>query len=291
MDVIALHYSKRNLHILAQMIRERQAIILDYRFDSAPRYGYGRPLHSKLEGIIEKNKDQYKATLQSFLKFKENFLVVPPYQDPTQTTTLPCWHNNFVPGLDAVALYSFLVQHKPKRYFEIGSGNSTRWAKKAITEHNLPTKVTAIDPEPRAEISQICDTLIRKRIEDVDLGIFDQLEENDILFVDSSHCCFMNSDVTVEFLEILPRLKSGVFLEFHDITLPFDYPHDYIERWYSEQYLLAVYLLSSRNYEVVLPNWYVSHTPGYDHILRDLWENPALAGVERHGCSFWIKIT
>jgi hypothetical protein len=287
-ETIAVHYKSPTLRAMADIVREKQAIILDYRIDSTPRYGYGKPLHPQLEEIIKKNKAQYVTTLQSFLQFKENFLTIPT-RNATDESTTPCWINHFVPGLDSVALYSFLALNKPKRYFEVGSGNSTRFARKAISDHNLPTKITSIDPEPRADISKICDKIIRQPLENVDLAVFEELEAGDILFVDNSHRCLMNSDVTVVFLEILPRLKPGVLLEIHDITLPWDYPRSYIERYYSEQYLLAVLLLASRDWEVVLPNWYVSRTPEYSQVLDPLWKDPALAGVETHGCSFWMR--
>lgn len=44
-----------------------------------------------------------------------------------------------------------------------------------------------------------------------------------MVFVNNSHRPFMNSDVAVVMLYILPRLKPGVWVEFHDIFLPFDY--------------------------------------------------------------------
>jgi hypothetical protein len=289
METIAVHYHSPTLRAMADIVREKQAIILDYPIKSSPRYGYGKPLHLKLEEIISKNKVQYVDRLKSFLRFKENFLAIPIRNTSTDAAT-PCWMNNFIPGLDAVALYSFLALEKPERYFEVGSGNSTRFARKAILDHKLPTKITSIDPEPRAEINKICDTVVRKPVEDVDLTVFDELEANDILFIDNSHRCFMNSDVTVVFLEVLPRLKPGVLIEIHDIALPWDYSHGYIERYYSEQYLLAVLLLASRDCEIILPNGYLSEKPDFKHILDPLWTEPAMKGVETHGCSFWMKM-
>jgi hypothetical protein len=77
-----------------------------------------------------------------------------------------------------------------------------------------------LDPEPRAQIDALCDTSIRRRLEDCDLSMFDQLEAGDILFFDGSHRVFTNSDVTVFFLELMPRLKPGVIVHIHDIFLP-----------------------------------------------------------------------
>ncbi|MCY7410548.1 MAG: class I SAM-dependent methyltransferase [Chitinophagales bacterium] len=114
---------------------------------------------------------------------------------------------------------------KPKIYVEIGSGNSTMVARKAIEDHQLKTKIISIDPYPRASIDNLADTLIRKPIENLsDYNFIDELNENDILFIDNSHRSLPNSNVTVCFLEIIPRIKKGVLIHIHDIYLPYDYP-------------------------------------------------------------------
>ena len=101
----------------------------------------------------------------------------------------------------------------------------------------------------------VCDTVIRQPLETLDTaGIIENLQAGDILFVDGSHRCFTNSDVTVVFLEILPRLQPGVLVHFHDILLPYDYPPAWSRRYYSEQYLLACWLLGS-----TILQWYNSH--------------------------------
>jgi len=80
-----------------------------------------------------------------------------------------------------------------------------------------------------------------------------------MLFIDGSHHCFMNSDATVIFLEILPRLKSNVIVQIHDIFLPYDYPPGWENRYYSEQYLLAAYLLAgTKIFNIILPMQYIS---------------------------------
>jgi hypothetical protein len=117
------------------------------------------------------------------------------------------------------------------------------------------------------------------------------LETGGVLFVDGSHRCFANSDVTVIFLEVLPRLRNGVFVEFHDVSLPHDYPQEYTERYYSEQYLLAVYILAESNkFNIVLPNSFISEDAELNNVLNPLWDEPKMHEVERHGDSFWIQI-
>ena len=273
---------------VANRIEDTQLILLDYPIRPTPRYGYGKPPHPKLYEIISRNRNTYKNALKRFLRFKEYFLKIPLRN--ANNSQEPCWINEWLPGLDSIALYSILCLNNPKRYFEIGSGYSTKFARKAILDHNLRTKITSIDPHPRDEIDSICDAVIRQPLEDADLSVFDELETGDILYVDGSHYCFMNSDATVVFLDILPRLRSGVFLEFHDIILPYDYPPEWEKRYYSEQYLLAAYILAEGNkFNIVLPNAFISKDPELSHILYPLWDNPEMGGVERHGGSFWIE--
>jgi hypothetical protein len=154
---------------------------------------------------------------------------------------------------------TFLWERKPRRYFEIGSGYSTMFARHAITAAGLSTSITSMDPQPRAEIDAICDVRIRSGLENCDLAAFDELGSGDILFYDGSHRCFTNSDVTVFFLEVLPRLPPGVLVHIHDIFLPDDYPEAWNSRLYSEQYLLAAMLLSiNPPFKVVLPCYFAS---------------------------------
>jgi len=269
---------------------EIHPIFLDYPVNPQPRYGYHDPPHPKLYEIINKNRSVYADYLTDFLKYKDYFIQIPKVETDTPST-VPAWVNGWLPGLDAVSLYALLCLNNPKQYLEIGSGYSTKFARRAITDHRLRTKITSIDPHPRAEIDSICDDVIRRPIEDVDLAMFDTLEAGDILFVDHSHRVFTNSDATVVFLDILPKLKQGVFVELHDIFLPFDYPPEWEGRYYSEQYLLASYLLAEGSkFDVVLANAFISNDSELNSIMAPLWEELKMDPVGRRGASFWIKI-
>ena len=196
-----------------------------------------------------------------------------------------------MPALDGVALYGFVATHKPNIYMEVGSGNSTKFARKAIVDHDLDTKIVSIDPCPRAEVNEICDEIIRKPVEEISLQIFDRLDKNDMLYVDNSHRVFMNSDATTIFLDVIPRLRSGVLVEIHDVTLPYDYPAEWVDRWYSEQYLLAAYILAKGDmFDIILPNTFISYDSELTGILAPLWEKEEMKNVETHGCSFWMRM-
>lgn len=216
-------------------------IELDYPIDPMPRYGYGKPVHPTLCERIEQNRNVYRSYLDPFTPFADDLTRIPEKSDGLMS---PYWQNGFLSGLDAVALYCFVALHKPRRYFETGSGHSTRFVRQAIIDHNLPTTITSIDPAPRVAVESICDQRLSMPVEQVSLEVFDELEAGDMLFVDSSHRVFTNSDVAAIFVDVLPRLAPGVLVHFHDIFLPLDYPPEWSDRYYSEQYLLACYLLA-----------------------------------------------
>jgi len=201
----------------------------------------------------------------------------------------PSWINNYFPGLDSVALYGLLARLRPRLYMEVGSGNSTKFVRRAIRDQDLSTRVVSIDPHPRAEVDVLCDEVIRQPLEDVDPAVVDQLRSGDVLFIDGSHRVFMNSDVVAAFLDFMPRLQPGVHVHIHDIWIPSDYPPDWSSRFYSEQYLLAAQLVAGTTaYEVEFPAWFVTNDPELSLILEPLWAQPHMRRVERHGCSFWL---
>jgi len=270
-----------------------QPIFLDYPVEAIPRYGYGKPAHAELSAILARNDQQYADTLSQCLGFSDGVLGISLRQP--KDSIEPCWINDWLDGLDTLALYGFVASRNAERYIEIGSGYSTKVVRRAIKDHALRTQITSIDPYPRAEIDRICDEVIRQPLEKCDLRVFDPLASGDILFLDGSHRSFMNSDVTVFFLEILPRLKPGVLVHLHDIFLPEDYPpyweyRYYPHRYWNEQYLLAAGLLAGHAaYEVVLPNYYISKTPQLAGTLSAFWSDSRLSGVPHGGCSFWLQ--
>lgn len=263
-------------------------IFLAYPVIPVSRYGYGKSAHKKLYDIISENRESFADTLRTFLQYKDYLASIPKEKSSTQPQE-PYWNNNWFSGLDAIALYGLLVSSNPKRYVEVGSGNSTKFARRAIRDHDLQTHITSIDPNPRGKIDDLCDKVIRVPLENVDLEVFEELASGDVLFIDSSHQVFMNSDVAVFFLDILPRLKRGVLVHIHDVFLPLDYPPSWGTRYYSEQYLLAIYLLGAGgNVEIVLPNAFVSNDESLNHLLEPLFSNPRMENISISAGSFWI---
>ena len=160
---------------------------------------------------------------------------------------------------DAEFLYQLIRDKKPKRVFEIGSGHSTLMARSAISRNSreMPgyscTHI-CIEPYEAPWLERAVTQVLRKRVEDVDRALFDELEENDVLFVDSSHIIRPQGDVVTEYLQILPALRPGVIVHVHDIFSPRDYPAEWVlDRFWlwNEQYLLEALLSNTDCWEVV----------------------------------------
>lgn len=262
----------------------------DYAVDFVPRYGHGLPPHKELYSIINANRAEYAGFIDNALHHVAAIHNIKQSKEETNPQ-LPGWNNQFLPGLDIVALYAMLAHYQPKQYVEVGSGNSTKVAAYAKSTLNLATKIVSIDPMPRAEIDALADEIIRMPFEAINLDRILELSENDVLFIDNSHRILPNSDAMVFFMEILPRLKKGVIVHIHDIYLPYDYPQFMCDRFYTEQYGLAFYLLANpKKYHTIFPNYFVSEDKELSAQLLPFWAHPNLNGVERHGGSIWIQI-
>lgn len=266
-----------------------QWVKVDYPVKFRRRWTEENPNPFILE-LLEKDKPTYLKNCENFSKSKAFFQNIP--LNTATGTSSPHWLNGWLPGLDAVSIYGFIAQLKPKTYFEIGSGNSTQFARQAILDHHLATQIISVDPQPRAEINSICDRVIRNRLEDCDVREFcKQLTPTDILFFDGSHQCFQNSDVTVFFTEVLPLLPKGILIGIHDIFLPLDYPASWTNRYYSEQYMLMAWILgdAGKSIQIEFPCSYLSWTGVAQKQLEGVW-TALPSDVEKHGGCFWFRI-
>lgn len=270
-----------------------QCIQLDYKVKPKPRYGHGKMPHSLLFEIINKNRQAYRDFLALFLKYTNVFHSIKESSEETDINK-PSWNNGFLPGLDVIGIYTIIAEYKPLKYIEIGSGNSTKVARKSIKDNNLSTEIISIDPYPRANIDHLADKIIREPFENIidNKFIVETLKENDILFIDNSHRVFPNSDSMICFLEILPFLKKGVIVHFHDIYIPFDYPQFMCDRFYNEQYMLSSFIIANpEKFKCILPNYFISEDEELSKIISPVWNHPNLRSVEKHGGSFWIQIS
>jgi hypothetical protein len=268
-----------------------QKLVLEYKVDMKPRYSQSRP-HKQLYDTINKQRADYLLHLEQMLALQSVFNSIKRSGEQPDINQ-PVWNNGFLPGLDIVALYFYVKLFAPRTYLEIGSGNSTMVVRKCITDNSLFTKIISVDPFPRASIDHLSDEVIRKPLENVEdiPALVDRLQKGDILFIDNSHRVFPNSDAMVCFMEVLPRLRPGVVVHIHDIYLPYDYPQDMCDRFYSEQYVLAAFLLANpEKYKVIFPAYFVSADKALAGAIEPLWQHENTQGVEKHGGSFWFRV-
>jgi hypothetical protein len=252
-----------------------------------------RPIESsaggrQLEAMFQRSQKMIEATVRGIARHTDSLARVPRLNDGSLR---PCWQNDWFPPFDGAALYGLVAQNKPARYIEVGSGISTRFARQAITDHGLPTKIVSIDPHPHNSLEGLCDETIVSRMEDLPGSYWESLSSSDMVFIDNSHRSFPGSDVTIFFTEILPAFPSGLLYGVHDIFLPCDYPEEWSKRFYSEQYLLMTYLLGGGDGDqIVLPVAWVSAQARLHSLLSELWNRDDLfAGLSTHGGAFWAK--
>lgn len=215
-----------------------------------------------------------------------------PYEP---STTAPFWFTHeflgSFPDYDTAVLYSVLRHLKPKRYVEVGCGYSSMVSSYALERNQkegaLCDAIYA-DPEPRLPMNKVLpeQRLLRKPVQDVPLDVFTALQPGDVLFIDTSHVLKIQSDVEQELLRILPSLRPGVWIHFHDVFTPYDYPEEWarqkIRLCANEQYAVECLLSGGNRYQIEIPLHY---------LVRD---HPAAARQfyprgRTRGQSLWIR--
>lgn len=163
---------------------------------------------------------------------------------------------------DAYTLAAIMRLQRPKRIIEVGSGFSSAVMLDTRDAIDLDVDLTFIEPNPERLYALLTERdyplthIYPRRVQEVPLTVYDHLEEGDILFVDSSHVAKVGSDVTFLLLRVLPRLRRGVLVHFHDVFYPYSYPADWIRqgRAWNETIALRAFLIGSGRYDVVAFN-------------------------------------
>ncbi|MEI6580867.1 MAG: class I SAM-dependent methyltransferase [bacterium] len=218
--------------------------------------------------------------------------------EPTKDENLFYLNNSSFSYGCAAVLHSIIREFKPKRIFEIGSGNSSKIIYGAIKMNEVSSEevdYVIIDPFCNIDVdtSYKNTKIYKKKIEDMEIDFFKQLNDRDILFIDSSHMSKIGSDVNFEILEILPILNKGVLVHFHDINLPYEYPKVYATKsnfrvFWNESYLLQSFLTFNNSYEILLPMAYVQREFG-DEFRKSFPESNKTSNYASG--SFWIRRT
>lgn len=195
--------------------------------------------------------------------------------------------------VDAFILYSLIRKCKPRKFIEIGSGESTKIALLALQKNKdegVNFCMKAIEPYPRKYLKTLDNTsftLIEKKIQNVDLTEFD---DTDILFIDSSHVSKIGSDVNFEMFEIVPRMKVGCLIHWHDIMIPIDYPENWIKSgnmYWNESYVVQSFMMFNKSFRVIWPSKYMQVKAADDLKKSFPFFHPE--DPEQQLSSFWIE--
>jgi hypothetical protein len=196
----------------------------------------------------------------------------------------------FVAG-DAFTLAGVMQKERPARIIEIGSGFSSAVMLDVRRALELPLQLIFVEPHP-GRLRQLADLqsetsirLIDRKVQDVPMAEFEALEHGDILFIDSSHVAKIGSDLPWIFLRILPRLKPGVIVHFHDIFYPHSYPATWIHNgWaWNESLFLRTYLAGNPDFSIIAFNSFAACS------FPDLFRARMPAFLDNAGGSLWLR--
>jgi predicted O-methyltransferase YrrM len=268
---------------------EPRGFFIPYRYAGMLPDASSLPVYKAVDALFESERAAFAAVLDDLAIYEESFRAIVAESAGGHAPGAPRFDQDWFPTIDAAIAYRMVRALRPQRIVEIGSGPSTRFMARAIVDGGLATKLTAIDPAPRAEIEMLAiehvgDTVPPMRGEDDAFTRFGvhhslaQLEAGDFLFVDSSHILMPGNDVDFLFNRVLPTLPAGTIVQIHDIMLPDPYPGSWTWRGYNEQNALVPWLVTG-----ALRPLFASHfatTRMADAIARSVVARlPAVAGA------------
>lgn len=266
-------------------------LILAHFYNPIPILGELKPLEVDYDqqlNLLKFNDNKFWDLLDRFASFREEISDIPDSSDKVEYY----YQNNAIGGIDAIMYYYMIRYFKPHKLVEVGAGYSTLMAAKAC-KINENTEFISIEPYPmnfvRNEIEGLNELKVRK-LQEIPLSFFEELEENDILFIDSSHVLKAGSDVTYIFSTILPRLQRGVIIHFHDVFIPYEIPEKWMRDellFWNEQYVLySMMINATEEYETIMPNFYL----GSNYRERLLTYFPHMPEVKIYDdVSYWIR--
>lgn len=240
-------------------------------------------------GFDWNERDQIKIMKEIFpLYAQECRLFAQTEKDRTNIFDYYIQNPTFPIG-DACILHSLVRYFRPKRIVKVGSGFSTLVIANAATFIDPSPKVISINPFPD-KFEDLFSRgfpgfthLEKIPVEDLPLEYFDQLQKDDILFIDSSHVIKPMEDVLFLYLKVIPRLNPGVIIHAHDIFLPYHMPKEFVfnHHWFwNEQYLLQAFLIFNKEFEVLFSAQYMKK---YSEELQSIFPGYWAGG------SFWLR--
>ena len=194
--------------------------------------------------------------------------------------------------VDSFILYAMIRANKPKKMIEIGSGESTFISLEALSKNRSEGSsfiFHAIEPYPNSKLLSLSDSdfnLIISTVQDVSASF---IIDADLLFIDSSHVSKIGSDVNYEILKLLPLLKIGAFVHWHDIMIPTDYPKHWIDKgtFWNESYMVHSFMLFNSAYEIVWASRYMQIM--HESLLTSRMNFFTIEDLSQQLSSFWIR--
>lgn len=290
-----LHYCSAKLLLESGMDKETQAFEPGHFYSPIPSIKEIKEYENWIFGSflrdlggIDLNVSRQIQLMNEIMDYSVEF----PYLNREHREEMRYTVNNDFFGVnDAYALYGLIRHLSPRRIIEVGSGYSS--AVMLDTREYFMGQVpelTFVEPYPERLYSVMKDEkeaqVIIKKIQEVDIGIFDTLERNDILFIDSSHVSKVASDVNKLVFEVLPRLQAGVYVHFHDIFYPFEYPKEWIYggRAWNEAYLLRAFLQYNKTFSIQLWNPYLE-----TYHSEEVYSGALGVCLANRGGSLWLR--
>jgi hypothetical protein len=221
---------------------------------------------------IDLNEIAQRDLLNEFIGFYPDI----PFSEQKLPASRYYYNNDYFCYSDAIFLYCFMKKYKPRRIIEVGSGFSSAAMLDTVDScFSQRPEITFIEPYPDRLMSLIKPEdkqlvrLIDKKIQDISPDTLLTLQAGDFLFIDSSHVVKCGSDLQFLMFEILPRLQPGVFVHFHDVFYPFDYPSDWLlqGRYWNENYFLRAFLSYNSEWRIQFFNTYVHFKFG--NVIRE----------------------
>jgi hypothetical protein len=233
--------------------------------------------------LLAKRQPTFRSLIRLVDRYGADLMAIGHEPPPA-----PRWTQDWFPRLDAAVAYALIRRLRPKRIVEVGAGHSTRFFARAVADQGCPTRIVAIDPDPRANLSGLKVELRRMTLQAAGETAFTGLAAGDIASIDSSHILMPGTDVDILINRVLPRLPAGVLVQIHDIFLPDDYPAQWSWRAYNEQLGVAP-LLQGGGWRILWSSRYVATR------LADRLDGTVLARLPlppgAFESSLWLKRT
>lgn len=240
----------------------------------------------ELPGINLREKEQFQL-LETFRTFYKDIY----FTDEKTAANRYYYKNGLFSYSDAIFLHSMMRHFSPKRIIEAGSGYSSA----VMLDTNEKTfnnsiDILLIEPYP-VNLNKLTEgfpkqfRMLPNFVQDIPLDTFRTLEKNDILFIDSTHVSKAGSDVNYILFEILPVLKEGVIIHFHDVFYPFEYPEAWIEKGFAwnEDYMLRSFLMYNDHFEIIFFNTFMEQ-------FYEKWITENMPDVlKNRGGGLWLR--